>query len=383
MSGKDRVATTRAPARSSVPPRRPDGRPLRHRLRHRRPAAPAPSTRLVVLVPAHDAAATIARTLASLQAQTRMPDRIVVLVDGCDDATEQVARRFPGVTVMRTVDNTGGRAGALTQGWRRWQTGADLVAVVDADTALAPDCLELLAADLTAGPRPGSATVRFGFDQELGSTPVARMLVRQHPKENAAWATSALQGDRSGYALGGQVAVHDATALRELAAEHGAPGPWTGTDDQLVRALRRAGRSTTTSSGARAHTGPVLTLRALAGRRRAAEARTTQSLRTRFGRSTAAGLHRPQLALLAGLAVRLLVLGALLGAAPLGPWSWAPPLAAAAVAGAVRSLRSPHRTAVDVLAGLLLLPAELDFWLRVGCAVRAWAQVLRGRPTTP
>ncbi|MSW64367.1 MAG: glycosyltransferase [Actinobacteria bacterium] len=383
MTGKDQVVTTRPLVRGSVLPQRTGGRPLRARLRRRRPA-PAPSgPKLLVLVPAHDAAATVADTLASLQAQTRVPHRVVLLADGCTDATEQVARRFPGVTVMRTVDNTGGRAGALTQGWRRWQTGHDLVAVVDADTVLAPDCLELLVADLATAPRPGAATARFGFDQGLGSTPVARLLVRRHPREHTAWITRGLAGDRSDHALGGQVAVLDAQALRDLTAEQGTPGPWTGADDQLVRALRRAGRDTRTSASARAHTGPVLTLRTLAGHRRAGEVRTALAQRTRVLRSTAAGLHQPQLTLLAGLAVRLVVLGALVGVVPFAPWSWALPLAAGAVAGTVRALRAPHRTVADVLGGLLLVPAELDFWLRVTGTAGAWLQVLRGRPRTP
>ena len=382
MTGKDQVVTTRPLVRGSVLPRRTGSRPLRARLRRRRPAATSSGGKLLVLVPAHDAAATIARTLAALQAQTRVPDRVVLLADDCTDATEQIGRRFPGVTVMRTVDNAGARAGALTQGWRRWRSGHDLVAVVDADTVLAPDCLELLVAELAAAPRPGGASARFGFDQGLGSTPVARLLVRRHPREHTAWITRGLAGDRSDHALGGQATVLDGQALRDLVVEQGTPGPWTGTDDQLGRALRRAGRDTPTSAGARAHTGPVLTLAALAGHRRASEVRTAQALRTRFRRSTAAGLHRPQLALLAGLAARLVVLGALVGVVPFGPWSWALPLAAAAVAGTVRALRAPHSTAADVLGGLLLVLAELDFWLRIGCAAAAWLQVLRGRPTT-
>ncbi|SDP51657.1 Glycosyltransferase, catalytic subunit of cellulose synthase and poly-beta-1,6-N-acetylglucosamine synthase [Klenkia soli] len=377
MTGKDQVVTTRPLVRGSVLPRRAGRRPLRIRFGRRPPArvTPQPGSRLLVLVPAHDAEATVARTLASLRAQTRRPDRVVLLADDCTDATEDLARRFPEVTVMRTVENTGGRAGALGQGWRRWRAGHDLVAVVDADTVLAPDCLDQLTADLAAAPSPGVVTVRFGVDQGLGSDAVARLLVRRHRAETTAWTTSALQGDRSAYALGGQVALHRAGSLRELAGEHGTP--WTGTDDQLVRALRRTGHHTASSPGARVHTGPVLTLRSLAARRLASDENTARALRTRFRRGAAAGLLRPQLALLGGLAVRLVVLGALAGVVPLAPWSWALPLLAASVVGTVRALRTPHRTAADVLAGLLVLPAELDFWMRLGCAATAWVRALR------
>ena len=62
--------------------------------------------------------------LNSLLTQTRVPDRIMVIADNCNDKTEQIARRFRGVTVMRTVGNTERKVGALNQGW---QAGAALV----------------------------------------------------------------------------------------------------------------------------------------------------------------------------------------------------------------------------------------------------------------
>jgi hypothetical protein len=48
-----------------------------------------------------------------------VPDRIVVIADHCTDKTEQIARRFRGVTVMRTIGGGGRKVGALNQGWRR------------------------------------------------------------------------------------------------------------------------------------------------------------------------------------------------------------------------------------------------------------------------
>ena len=75
-----------------------------------------------------------------------------------------------------------GRAGALAQGWRRWQSGYDHVAVVDADTALAPDCLQELEGELWRSSRPGRVTARYTADRTLGSTAVARLVTRTlHP----------------------------------------------------------------------------------------------------------------------------------------------------------------------------------------------------------
>ena len=84
--------------------------------------APGVSTtstaRVVVLVPAHDEAASIGTTLRALQAQTRRPDRVVVVADNCTDDTVAIARAA-GAEVVETVGNTDKKAGALNQALER------------------------------------------------------------------------------------------------------------------------------------------------------------------------------------------------------------------------------------------------------------------------
>ncbi|MGY1734830.1 glycosyltransferase family 2 protein [Geodermatophilus sp. SYSU D00684] len=149
-----------------------------------------PAARLVVLIPAHDEAATIGDTLDALQRQTRRPDRVVVVADNCTDDTARIARER-GAEVYETVGNTDKKAGALNQAivqrFRRTATadrrgasddprrgpdrrrGAgdagpvpdlrddDLVLVMDADTELAPGFLAAAAASLESSPRIGAA----------------------------------------------------------------------------------------------------------------------------------------------------------------------------------------------------------------------------------
>ena len=79
----------------------------------------------------------------------------MVIADNCTDRTEQIARRFRSVTVMRTVGNTDRKVGALNQGWARWQAGYDYVAGIDADTILAPDCLAAARSRAGRHPPPG------------------------------------------------------------------------------------------------------------------------------------------------------------------------------------------------------------------------------------
>ncbi|GHE11248.1 glycosyltransferase family 2 protein [Klenkia taihuensis] len=373
MPGKHQVSPTGPLVQGRVLPPRP--RLLTRLGRHRaQPAAPS-AARLLVLVPAQDAERTIAATLRSLQAQTRVPDRVVVLADDCLDDTEQVARGFEGVTVMRTVENPDGRAGALTAGWRRFRTGADLVAVVDADTVLAPDCLEQLERALDG--RTGGVVARYGVDQELGSTPVARRLVRRDAAELADWTFGALRGERAEYALDGQVGLYDGDALRTVTARRDTPGPFDllDGDPQLLRDLRRAGAPTSTVATARVHAGPVLTVGGLARRRRVRAERDALALRS--GDPRRLGRARTALLLGAGARVGLLavLVGALAAGAPL--WPWLAVAAVAAVVGGVQAWRLPHRSPADVVAGALVLPGEVDLWLRVGCTAAGWARALR------
>jgi cellulose synthase/poly-beta-1,6-N-acetylglucosamine synthase-like glycosyltransferase len=99
-----------------------------------------------VLVPAHDEEAVIAETLRSLRAQTRPPDEIVVIADNCTDRTVDVARAVSGVEVVETVGNDEKKAGALNQVLERMLpdlTPADVVLVMDADSTIDPEFLEV------------------------------------------------------------------------------------------------------------------------------------------------------------------------------------------------------------------------------------------------
>jgi poly-beta-1,6-N-acetyl-D-glucosamine synthase len=134
---------------------------------HLRPTTPAPvapwreqplgprTGRVVVLLPAHNEEVTLTATLASLAAQTRLPDRVVVVADNCTDNTALLAYAA-GVEVFVTVDNTAKKAGALNQGLDhvlRSLGDTDHLLLVDADSMLCADWIEqaLAALDRDAG----------------------------------------------------------------------------------------------------------------------------------------------------------------------------------------------------------------------------------------
>ncbi|SEN52149.1 Glycosyltransferase, catalytic subunit of cellulose synthase and poly-beta-1,6-N-acetylglucosamine synthase [Nonomuraea pusilla] len=104
------------------------------------PPAPIHRMRVTALVPAHDEAGQIAESIASLRAQTRPPDRLVVIADNCTDATAAIARSL-GAEVFETSGNAHKKAGALNQVLDRllgFLGPFDVVLVLDADSALDP-----------------------------------------------------------------------------------------------------------------------------------------------------------------------------------------------------------------------------------------------------
>ncbi len=95
---------------------------------------------------------------------------------------------------MRTVGNTERKVGALNQGWLRWQAGYDYIAGIDADTVLAPDCLQRLEEEMAATPRAGGVMARYTFDQKLSASARARLLIRMQRLEFASWTGDASPG---------------------------------------------------------------------------------------------------------------------------------------------------------------------------------------------
>jgi cellulose synthase/poly-beta-1,6-N-acetylglucosamine synthase-like glycosyltransferase len=124
-----------------------------------RPAsAPPYSSRAMffdVIVPAHDEAAGIGKTISSLK-RLSWPSalyRIVVVADNCTDATASVSLDA-GATVLERQDSTRrGKGYALAHAftWSRSSGLADAVAVVDADSVVSANLLESFAARIDAG----------------------------------------------------------------------------------------------------------------------------------------------------------------------------------------------------------------------------------------
>ncbi len=100
-----------------------------------------------VVIPAYNAAAYLAETLASVRAQTYHSYELIVIDDGSSDATLEIAARY-GARCLRQSNR--GASAARNEGIRKAR--GQYVAFLDADDLWAPSKLERQAAFLAANP---------------------------------------------------------------------------------------------------------------------------------------------------------------------------------------------------------------------------------------
>ena len=113
------------------------------------------STRITALIPCYNGAAYLARAIASVRAQTRPVDEVLVVDDCSTDDSVAVARAC-GATVIALAENAG-PSNARNIGLA--QARGDFVAFLDADDYWTPDHCALVGGLLTRTP---TAVLAFG-----------------------------------------------------------------------------------------------------------------------------------------------------------------------------------------------------------------------------
>lgn len=135
-----------------------------------------PSARLLVISPVKDEAAYLHRTIAAMAAQTRRPDRWVIVDDGSSDGTgtiaDEAAQRYPWITVLHRTRGTERRvgpgvveafyAGLESQPWRDY----DFVCKLDGDLEFAPEYFEILLNRFAAEPDLGTVSGKCFVPQD-------------------------------------------------------------------------------------------------------------------------------------------------------------------------------------------------------------------------
>lgn len=125
--------------------------------------ASGPRPRLAVLIPAHDEAAVIGRTLENAKRQLAPGDRLLVVADNCSDETAAIARAAGADVVERTDDQLRGKGYALDFGVRELSSDPpEIVVLLDADVTLRLGAIDALArqAEHTRSPAQGLYLLR-------------------------------------------------------------------------------------------------------------------------------------------------------------------------------------------------------------------------------
>jgi biofilm PGA synthesis N-glycosyltransferase PgaC len=118
----------------------------------------------VLITPAHNEAAFIERTLDSVCAQTKIPERWVIVDDGSTDATAKIVERYakdhPWIELVqrpqRLDRSFAGKAHAFNAGFERIQSlQFDIIGNVDADISFDSDYFEFLLSKFAEFPQLG------------------------------------------------------------------------------------------------------------------------------------------------------------------------------------------------------------------------------------
>ncbi len=355
------------------------------------------------IVPAYNEQSTISDVLSSLLGQTRLPDAIHVIINNTDDDTAEIARRFEGehqrvvkgelfTTVVHVHDigeNPDKKVGALNFGYYV-SRGYDYILGVDGDTTLDRRCVEWLEKEMVTDPRIGGLSAIYTFDKSRVKGAMATFLVAGQRAQFAGFNMDNLVRGRNMAVLGGQCSLFSVRALETVMYRNHQSAPWVRDseveDSKLSLQIKDAGFSTKISARARAFVGPMETLRALHG----------QQVKWNFGgidllwpgqRGDNKGqpLH-PNLRLrwyenvsmLLNISTRMAFLLLLAAALSIDAFVFNPVWLIPPVVATLLNLRiaaSMHdKSASDIFYALLLAPAELYMWIRMGHFVTAWVQ---------
>ena len=109
--------------------------------------------KVVVVMPAYNAARTLRQTYADVRDQ-QVVDTIILVDDGSRDETLAVARQLPGVQVHAHSQNKGYGANQKTCYRLALEAGADIVIMIHPDYQYTPKLIPAMAAIIAAGLHP-------------------------------------------------------------------------------------------------------------------------------------------------------------------------------------------------------------------------------------
>ena len=355
------------------------------------------------IIPAYNEAETIAGVLDSLLQQTRLPDVVHLVINNTSDDSVEIASHYAGPherttavgrqeTVIYVHDigkNPDKKVGALNYGYSLVET-MDYLLGVDGDTTPEPDAIQHLVDEIASDDRIGGISAVYSIDDSAVDGVIPKFLIAGQRAQFSAFNMQNLLKGRNMAVLGGQFSIFSTQALRDVMRDSHQRTPWVSDseveDSLLSLQIKSAGYLTKISAAARAHVGGMTTLRSL----------DAQQVKWNFGaidlmwpgqRGDTPGqpLHPnlrlrwfEHISMIINITTRLMFLLLLLGSLSINafvfsPWWLVPPLAAVFLNFRVaRSMYYGNRR--DYLFSLLLFPAEVYMWIRIGHFLRAWTK---------
>ncbi|MDN4162318.1 glycosyltransferase family 2 protein [Nocardioides abyssi] len=362
------------------------------------------------VIPAYNEAETIAGVLDSLLQQTRLPDVIHLVVNNTSDDSVEIASHYAGphtrmtptgeqTTVIYVHDigkNPDKKVGALNYGYSLVEH-MDYLLGVDGDTTPEPDAIQHLVDEIASDDRIGGISAVYSIDDSALDGWMAKFLIAGQRAQFSAFNMQNLLKGRNMAVLGGQFSIFSTQALRDVMRDSHQRTPWISDseveDSLLSLQIKSAGYLTKISARARAHVGGMTTLRSL----------DAQQVKWNFGAidlmwpgqrgDTKGQPFHPNLRLrwfehlsmVINMTTRVMFLVLLIGSLTIDAfvfqaWWLVPPLAAVWLNFRVaHSMEFANRR--DYLFVLLIFPAELYMFIRMGHFVRAWLKFFSKQQT--
>jgi biofilm PGA synthesis N-glycosyltransferase PgaC len=362
------------------------------------------------VIPAYNEAESIAAVLDSLLAQTRLPDIIHVIINNTTDDTVKIASEYAGphvrdingreqfteIYVHDIGKNRDKKVGALNYGFTLVE-GCDYLLGVDGDTTADPTAVEHLEAEINSDSRIGGISAIFSIDDTEINGLIPAFLITGQRTQFAAFNMQNMLRGRNMAVLGGQFSIFSVPALRQAMEENHQSTPWVKDseveDSLLSLQIKSAGYLTKISAQARADVGGMTTLRGL----------DAQQVKWNFGAielmwpgqrgDTKGQPFHPNLRLrwlenfsmLVNAFTRvffvvLLVASVSIGAFVFSPIWLVPPLVAVLLNLRI-ALSMKKRRGRDLAFALLIFPAEIYMFVRLGHFLRAWTKFLSRKQT--
>ena len=133
-------------------------------------SADPPQIRFLVLVPAHNEESVIGDALATIMANRRPRDQVLVVADRCSDTTAQIARTQGALVLERGADEKPGRAAARQAGLEyarslKWEA----VLMLDADSVIEPGFFDTCERAMASGAQAIQARSESGRGRTLAT----------------------------------------------------------------------------------------------------------------------------------------------------------------------------------------------------------------------